>query len=271
MSSGDAVTSISPSSVSTFDGSPGNPTPSSLRTVLRPPSQPTTNRARSGVAVSVPRWTVTPSSSCSSPTTAQPRRISAPTSAACSASSWSVSVCGMPSTYPWAVSSPVGAGFSMPAKNPWTPPGRIGYCVPLLEEPLQQPPLIHHLDTAHVQPERTHERRQLGVLLQHEHVDALQSQFARQHHAGRSAAGDDHIEHAFPHGVPISRPADDCAPRPGLCCCPVSRIGPAAPVHRSPSRSRSARVYVASAARPWLVKATVVFWADPFLVFSLLR
>ena len=38
---GSSVTSISPSSVSTLAGSPGKPTPSSLRTVLRPPSQPT--------------------------------------------------------------------------------------------------------------------------------------------------------------------------------------------------------------------------------------
>jgi hypothetical protein len=34
-------TSISPISVSVREGSPGKPTPSSLRTVLRPPSQPT--------------------------------------------------------------------------------------------------------------------------------------------------------------------------------------------------------------------------------------
>lgn len=40
--SGDAAASITPSSVSTLEGSPGKPTPSSLRTVLRPPSQPTT-------------------------------------------------------------------------------------------------------------------------------------------------------------------------------------------------------------------------------------
>lgn len=35
------ATSISPSSVSTVAGSPGKPMPSSLRTELRPPSQPT--------------------------------------------------------------------------------------------------------------------------------------------------------------------------------------------------------------------------------------
>jgi hypothetical protein len=40
-SSGGMATSISPSSVSTLLGSPGKPTLSSLRTVLRPPSQPT--------------------------------------------------------------------------------------------------------------------------------------------------------------------------------------------------------------------------------------
>ena len=39
--SGEAVSSTSASSVSTRLGSPGKPTPSSLRTVLRPPSQPT--------------------------------------------------------------------------------------------------------------------------------------------------------------------------------------------------------------------------------------
>ena len=41
MVAGSAVTCISPSSVSTVAGSPGKPMPSSLRTVLRPPSQPT--------------------------------------------------------------------------------------------------------------------------------------------------------------------------------------------------------------------------------------
>jgi hypothetical protein len=41
ISSCGAATSISPISVSFRDGSPGKPTPSRLRTVLRPPSQPT--------------------------------------------------------------------------------------------------------------------------------------------------------------------------------------------------------------------------------------
>ena len=41
ISSGGTPTSISPISVSVREGSPGKPTPSSLRTVLRPPSQPT--------------------------------------------------------------------------------------------------------------------------------------------------------------------------------------------------------------------------------------
>ena len=62
------------------------------------------------------------------------------------------------------------------------------------EEPLQQTALVHHLDAARVQAERADDLGRLRVLLQHEHVHAVQPQLAGQHHAGRSAAGDDHVD-----------------------------------------------------------------------------
>ena len=62
--------------------------PACLRTVLRPPSQPTRYRPRSDVP-SASR-AVTPSASCSTPTTSHPRRMRAPSSVARSDSKRSV-------------------------------------------------------------------------------------------------------------------------------------------------------------------------------------
>ena len=69
------------------------------------------------------------------------------------------------------------------------------------EEPLQQTALVHHLDAAHVQAERADNSGRLRVLLQHEHVHAVQPQLAGQHQAGRSAAGNDHVNHEDPHST----------------------------------------------------------------------
>ena len=63
------------------------------------------------------------------------------------------------------------------------------------EEPLQQTALVHHLDAARVQAEPADDPGRLRLLLQHEHVHAVQPQLAGQHHAGRSAAGNDHVNH----------------------------------------------------------------------------
>ena len=98
-------------------------------------------------------------------------------------------VCGMPRTYGCAVSSRSGDGLAMPAKKPPT-----GYCCAEREEPLQQTALVHHLDAAHVQAERADDPGRLRLLLQHEHVHAVQPQLAGQHQAGRSAADNDHVE-----------------------------------------------------------------------------
>ncbi|CAK7283501.1 exported hypothetical protein [Streptomyces misionensis JCM 4497] len=61
---------------------------------------------------------LTPSASWLSPVSSLPRRSSAPSSTACSASRRSVTGCGMPRTYPCAVSRPCGSGLRMPAKKP---------------------------------------------------------------------------------------------------------------------------------------------------------
>ena len=132
MDSGDAVTANSPIHHSTPAGSPGKSTPSSLRTVLRPPSQPTRYRDRSDVPSA--SSAVTPWPSWLSPTSSQPRRMSAPTSTACSVSSRSLTGCGMPRMYGWTVSSRSGNGLGMPAKAPVS-----GYRVPFARNRSSRP------------------------------------------------------------------------------------------------------------------------------------
>ncbi len=66
------------------------------------------------------------------------------------------------------------------------------------EEPLQQTALVHHLDAARVQAERADNPGRLRLLLQHERVHAVQPQLAGQHQAGRSTAGNDHVNHEIP-------------------------------------------------------------------------
>lgn len=66
------------------------------------------------------------------------------------------------------------------------------------EEPLQQTALSHHLDAAHVQPERTGVPGGPRLLLQHDHPHALQPQLGGQHQPGRPASGHDHVNHENP-------------------------------------------------------------------------
>jgi hypothetical protein len=65
-------------------------------------------------------------------------------------------------------------------------------------EPLQQASLGQHLDAAHVQAESTDDPGRRRILLQHDHVHAVQPQLAGQHQTRRSAAGDDHVTHEPP-------------------------------------------------------------------------
>jgi len=84
------------------------------------------------------------------------------------------------------------------------------------EEPLQQTALIHHLDAARVQAERADIPGRLRLLLQHEHVHAVQPQLAGQHQAGRSTAGNDHVNHENP-------PFNKVAFRPAAPRSPAAR------------------------------------------------
>ncbi|MCY1235968.1 hypothetical protein D9M72_486010 [compost metagenome] len=70
-----------------------------------------------------------------------------------------------------------------------------GILLSVCEEPVQQPALVHDLDAARVQAERADCISWLRVLLQHEHVHLVQSQLAGQHHPGRAAAANNHVEH----------------------------------------------------------------------------
>jgi hypothetical protein len=70
--------------------------------------------------------------------------------------------------------------------------------LPLCEEPVQQAALVHDLDAARVQAERADRVGRLSVLLQHEHVHAVQPQLAGQHHPRRPATANDHVKHVKP-------------------------------------------------------------------------
>jgi hypothetical protein len=72
-----------------------------------------------------------------------------------------------------------------------------GYCWPSARN-CQQTALVHHLDAARVQAERTGMPGRLRLLLQHDHVHTVQPQFAGQHDAGRPTAGNDHADHEPP-------------------------------------------------------------------------
>ena len=73
-----------------------------------------------------------------------------------------------------------------------------GILLPVCEEPVQQPALVHDLNAARVQAKRADRPARLRVLLQHEHVHAVQPQLAGQHHPRRPAATNDHVEHVKP-------------------------------------------------------------------------
>ncbi len=72
------------------------------------------------------------------------------------------------------------------------------------EEPLQQTALVHQLDAAHMDTECPGLPGRLRQSLQHDHVHAVQPQLGGQHHAGRSTADNDHINHGKPHFSPVS-------------------------------------------------------------------
>jgi hypothetical protein len=63
------------------------------------------------------------------------------------------------------------------------------------EEPVQQTPRVHQLDGARVDAQRAHDLGRLRLLVQHEHLHAVQPQLGGQHHAGRPAAHHDDVEH----------------------------------------------------------------------------
>jgi hypothetical protein len=73
------------------------------------------------------------------------------------------------------------------------------------EEPLQQTALVHHLDAARVQAERTDNLGRLRLLLQHEQMYVVQPQLAGQHQAGRSAACHDHVDQEAPRSPEFPR------------------------------------------------------------------
>jgi hypothetical protein len=79
------------------------------------------------------------------------------------------------------------------------------------EEPVEQAALVHHLDAANVQAERTGLRGRLGQLLEHDRSHPGQPQLAGQHQPGRSTAGNDHVDHHNPHfrGPRPTRPRRD--------------------------------------------------------------
>ena len=137
---------------------------------------------------------VTASSSCSTPATSQPRRIWAPSST-CALGQQAigdrlgdakdVAVCGVQVHRPGLV-------------DPGEATDAAGILLPVGEEPVQQPALVHDLDAARVQAERTDRLARLRVLLQHEHVHVVQPQLAGQHHPRRAAAANDHVENMEP-------------------------------------------------------------------------
>jgi hypothetical protein len=119
------------------------------------------------------------------------------------------------------------------------------------EEPFQQTALVHHLDAAHVQTERADETGRLRLLVQHEHVRAVQPQLRGQHQPGRPAADNDHVNHE----VPL---LDEVAFRPAAPRSPAARTpAPPRPMPASAPRfdvprdpGRQAHTYVANPCFP---------------------
>jgi hypothetical protein len=73
-----------------------------------------------------------------------------------------------------------------------------GILLAVCQEPVQQAALVHDLDAARMQAERADQLARLRILLQHQHVHVVEPQLARQHHPGRTAPADDHVEHERP-------------------------------------------------------------------------
>jgi len=119
------------------------------------------------------------------------------------------------------------------------------------EEPLQQTALVHHLDAAHVQAQRTGMPGRRRLLLQHDHVHAVQPQLAGQHHAGRSAAGNDHVNHETSRsarlhfGQPLRAVRRRAHPHLRAVCATAARVPPAVRRPARPTR-RQEHTYFAN-------------------------
>ena len=72
------------------------------------------------------------------------------------------------------------------------------------EEPLQQAALVHHLDAARVQAERADCSVGSASFSSTSTSHAVQPQLAGQHQAGRSAAGNDHVNHESSHSTRLN-------------------------------------------------------------------
>jgi hypothetical protein len=93
------------------------------------------------------------------------------------------------------------------------------------KKPVQQAPLVQHLDAACVQAESADDPGRLRLSLQYEHAYAVQPQLARQHHAGGSTTDNSHVEpHSCVSSVVAS--AGDSAAGPGACRKPPCALDP---------------------------------------------
>ena len=181
---------------------PANSKPASLRTVLRPPSQPTSQRARNACA---PAYVTTASPRSSSPSIAVPRRRSTPSARARAASTDSTTAisagklldAGLGRRQRQRDASTWAASMSMPAKWPACPrravePRARG------EQRVEKPAPVERLGRRHGQPARAEwpglERRvgAPGPLVD-EHVESGEREFAREEEADRAGAGDEDV------------------------------------------------------------------------------
>jgi hypothetical protein len=56
------------------------------------------------------------------------------------------------------------------------------------QKPVETTALVQYLEAARMQAQRTHVAGRLAVLLEYEHLNALQTQLSRQHQTGRPTA-----------------------------------------------------------------------------------
>ena len=186
----------------------------SLRTVLRPPSQPTSQRARK---VSPPARTVTSSSDASKPSTPRPRRISTPIArarAASTVSRCSISTAMLVLGRAWQAirpsrrrcrrgrtgcrrsGRPGGAAAASSARQPLIA-ARAHRCG-AARNVVQQAATVEGLDGGH--GKAAHAERAAASaasaglgLLQHQHGEAGEAQLAGEKQADRTGAGNDDV------------------------------------------------------------------------------